>query len=237
MSFHLYSGLQQVRLQNNAKINLFYYPTFISTSYNKNISIKFAANNGMLMQFDSNIVSKKQLTFCSLEWISKFQTECEILFARTKECNGECAATIKVMDYQLNSLNSKNSCLRIQIVSVAKFDSTGHDVSGASHSDELEDSLKLHDCDSVNGKKSSREADESHKLCFSCKDKQIFFRVFCFLCLFSRFLDATHKKHKINILNMLIGYLSLVKHKMTLKIVGCCFFYFSIWIFQAFSHT
>ena len=56
MPFHLYSGLRQVQLKNQNKIDAFYFPTYISTSYNKFVSKEFAQNNGMLMQFDSNTI-------------------------------------------------------------------------------------------------------------------------------------------------------------------------------------
>ena len=130
---HLYSGLNKVQLKNEKKIDLFYFPTYVSTSYNKEISIDFAQNNGMLMQFDSNVILKKQFIFCSLEWISKFTYECEILIARTETTDGKRAATMKVMDYQMNSLsktknsknkkNNKSNINSLQIVKVSRFDS------------------------------------------------------------------------------------------------------------------
>ena len=116
--FDLYSGLNQVQLKNGVGIDLCYFHTYTSTSYNKNVSIQFAKNNGMLMQFDKNIVLKKQFRFCSLEWISKFENECEILFARTESNFGrdyEKAARMSV----LNNLSNKNS---LQIVNVSRID-------------------------------------------------------------------------------------------------------------------
>ena len=122
--FHLYSGLNRVQLKNKGKIDFCYFPTYLSTSYDKQVSIQFAQNNGMLMQFDSNIVLKKQFKFCSLEWISKFPYECEILVARTKIREGVIVgATMNVLDCEMNSLNDKKNNDRLQIVNVSHFDS------------------------------------------------------------------------------------------------------------------
>ena len=116
--FQLYSGLNKVQLKSNSKIHVFYFPTYISTSYDKKISVEFAQNDGMLMQFDSNVVSKRQFTFCSLEWISKFEYECEILIARTRYDNvTQNAATMRVMDCEMNTLAQKNN-KSLQIVHV-----------------------------------------------------------------------------------------------------------------------
>ena len=106
------------------------------TSHNKTISIEFAQNNGMLMQFDKNVVLKKQFRFCSLEWISKFGYECEILIARTKRDDFENVATMKVMDYEMDSLNkTKNNNNSLQIVNVSLFDSQTDGIVLLTHSD------------------------------------------------------------------------------------------------------
>ena len=76
-----YSGLQNVQLNNTNKIDWFYLPTCVSCSYNKQVCKEFADHNGVLLQFDLNIIDKnkfKSLAFCSLEWISPFPDEYEI---------------------------------------------------------------------------------------------------------------------------------------------------------------
>ena len=118
--FIIYSGLNKVQLRNKKGINFFYFPTYVSTSYNVNISKKLAKNNGMLIQFDKNIVSEKQFIFCSLEWISKFPNECEILVAR-KTYDSEKALTMNVIDNEIKCNKSDTSYL--QIAQVSCFDS------------------------------------------------------------------------------------------------------------------
>ena len=108
-SFHLYSGLNNVQLKNKKKIDLFYFNTYVSTSYDKSVSMQFAKNNGMLLQFDQNVIAKKQFKCCSLEWISKFPNECEVLIARSKGCDADKAATLTVMDYQMSQNTNKNN--------------------------------------------------------------------------------------------------------------------------------
>ena len=143
---HLYSGLYNVRLKNNTKLNLFYFPTYTSTSYDKNESKKFAQNDGMLIQFDSNIIKEKQFDFCSVEWISKFPSECEILLARSRFSDWGKAATMKVIDYEINTTytddninmnnnNNKNSNNNhhgkeksLQIVKLSQLDSKKNNI-------------------------------------------------------------------------------------------------------------
>ena len=98
-------------LNNKSKIDLFYFPTYVSTSYNINISKHFVNNNGMLIQFDKNIVKERKFIFCSLEWISKFPQECEILIARSKgsRFDRETAATMTVIDNQVINLSNNNN--------------------------------------------------------------------------------------------------------------------------------
>ena len=55
-NFYLYSGLKNVQLQHKNQIDHCYLPTYISTSYKKNVSCQFANDNGMLMQFDKSII-------------------------------------------------------------------------------------------------------------------------------------------------------------------------------------
>ena len=91
----LYSGLNKVQL-NEQQLNFCYFPTYVSTSHNKEISLQFAKHNGMLMQINKDVVN----TFicCSVEWISKFDYECEILIARSKDYSMD-ATRMNIMDY------------------------------------------------------------------------------------------------------------------------------------------
>ena len=60
-----------------------------------------------------------------MEWISKFQSECEVLIARTKgDDDKNRVATIYVIDYEMNTLNdkNKNNNNSLQIVNVSQFD-------------------------------------------------------------------------------------------------------------------
>ena len=83
------------------KLECCYFPTYISTSYNKNVSDQFSRNDGMLIQIGDQIINEKCHKFCSLEWISKFPDECEVLFARTwNGHNGFNATSLQVIDYE-----------------------------------------------------------------------------------------------------------------------------------------
>ena len=92
----LYCGLHKVQLSTK-EINLCYFPTYVSASYNKAISMQFAQNNGMLMQMSSDIINSFKC--CSVEWLSKFDYECEVLIARSKEANSN-AVKMQVTDYE-----------------------------------------------------------------------------------------------------------------------------------------
>ena len=78
--FRLYSGLHKVKLDKKS-INLCYFPTYISTSWEKDVSLSFVQNQGMLIEIDGNVAN--QFVCCSVDWISKFPDECEVLMART----------------------------------------------------------------------------------------------------------------------------------------------------------
>lgn len=90
----LYSGLNNVNLKENI-IRQCFLATYISTSWNRDVSMQFIKENGMLIEFNSNVFlnsnsncnsslhSNSGLKCCTVDWISKFPDECEILVART----------------------------------------------------------------------------------------------------------------------------------------------------------
>ena len=81
---NLYSGLSNVKLSKNI-LKQCYLPTFISTSWNKQVSINFIKHDGMLIKFANNIIDN--VDCCSVDWISKHFDECEVLICRTYRLN------------------------------------------------------------------------------------------------------------------------------------------------------
>ena len=77
----IYCGLHNVKMQQNIIKNC-WFPTYVSASWDKNVSIDFIDKNGMLIEFDKN--SANRLICCKVDWISRFPDECEILIARTE---------------------------------------------------------------------------------------------------------------------------------------------------------
>ena len=119
----LYSGLSGVQL-NQSKLALAYFPTYVSTSYIKDVSISFmvqdtAFANGMMMELNENIA--QNFICCSVTWVSKFRDECEILIART--VNTTNAATLSVVEHEhkQKDLNDKYSKINYQTVKLDCF--------------------------------------------------------------------------------------------------------------------
>jgi len=87
-SFSVYSGLSGVKLDRKVVQNG-YFVTYVSTSWQKDVSRRFIGDKGMLIQFDKAFKDNKDgynlhaLHCCDVSWISKFPDECEILFARS----------------------------------------------------------------------------------------------------------------------------------------------------------
>ena len=99
-NFTVYSGLGNVKLDEQS-LKERYFPTYTSTSWNRNVSMAFIQNNvainnnddkknnqnnnsgggGMLIELNKNAV--KQFACASVDWVSKFTDECEVLIART----------------------------------------------------------------------------------------------------------------------------------------------------------
>ena len=111
----LYSGLKNVQLKEN-KLFISYFPTYVSTTYVKNISLQFASNNGMLIEMSEKVLDK--FLCCSVEWISKFPDEFEVLIARSKNRETN-AASMEITGLQTRNLQSKpgvNLNKNVQIV-------------------------------------------------------------------------------------------------------------------------
>ena len=124
--FHLYSGINYTQLKGDSKnVNCCGFPANVSTTYIKDTCQAFMPEGGMLLQFDENIIFKKEFILCSLEWISANPHECEILVARTDEYIHGNGATLTVIADNVNSSNVYNNDNinnnDIQIVRVSKY--------------------------------------------------------------------------------------------------------------------
>ena len=120
----LYSGLNNVQLSQK-KIDICYFPTYISTSYVKDVSMSFMKQNGLLIEMDNNIINK--FICCNVTWISKFPDECEVLIGRTAAISIDQTynnATLTIMDQKfedkkLDELQNKSKISLIQHVSLS----------------------------------------------------------------------------------------------------------------------
>ena len=84
--FPVYSGLNHVKLPYYTQIG--YFKTYVSTSWRKEVSKAFIGKDGgMIIEFDK---SRRKCWFCcDVSWISKLPDECEILFSRAIDTNGD----------------------------------------------------------------------------------------------------------------------------------------------------
>lgn len=82
----LYSGLTNAKAdENDNKLKGCYFPTYVSASWDKCVSLTFVQKRVMLIEFDNEICN--QISCCTVDWISKFPDECEVLIARTDRWN------------------------------------------------------------------------------------------------------------------------------------------------------
>ena len=120
---YLYSGLKRVQMDlGTHAFKCGYFPTYVSTSYEKKVAYHFSRVHGMLLQFDPQIIKEKQIKCCSLEWISKFKNEREILFARTMSHNKDRTVAVKldVLDREFFGIDkNSNEVKQLQIVYVS----------------------------------------------------------------------------------------------------------------------
>ena len=59
-----------------------YFSTYVSTSWQKEVAEEFMSDKGMIMHFTESFKNNYRIKCCDVSWISKFDDECEILFAR-----------------------------------------------------------------------------------------------------------------------------------------------------------
>eukprot|EP01083_Nonionella_stella_P051332 136252_1 len=81
-SFTVYSGLNGVHLPS--KETQGYFVTYVSTSWRKEVATSFMDGNGMVVQIDKKFKYNYMNYCCDVSWISKFEDEAEILFARSR---------------------------------------------------------------------------------------------------------------------------------------------------------
>eukprot|EP01084_Bolivina_argentea_P303161 523345_1 len=105
-SYKLYSGLNNVKL-DKPQISKGYFPSYVSTTWIKNVSMTFIEVEGMIIQFDEKYRSKTWVDCCDVSWISRFPDECEVLIARSTKYNED--------DFKLSILDEHNG---IQTVSL-----------------------------------------------------------------------------------------------------------------------
>ena len=80
-SFGVYSGLNNVKLDTK-KIDEAYFVTYVSTTWQKLVAEEFMEDKGLMLEVDKTFKDDRAIC-CDVSWISKFQDECEILFARS----------------------------------------------------------------------------------------------------------------------------------------------------------
>ena len=87
-SFTVYTGLKGVKL-DSANVKSGYWNTYVSTSWDKKVALKFMGveqgKKGMIIEIDKKYKNAIWgVPCCDVSWISKFPDEAEILFARSK---------------------------------------------------------------------------------------------------------------------------------------------------------
>ena len=77
------------------------FPTYVSTSWNKQVSLHFMKKNGTLIEInDDKFINNVRCS--SVDWVSKFPDECEVLIARSDETNAT-KFDLKVIGQQIHS--------------------------------------------------------------------------------------------------------------------------------------
>lgn len=82
-SYKLYTGLSGVKIDKKEMSNV-YFPTYVSTSWVKEVSIGFMEGDGMIIELDEKFRSAVGFNCARVSWISKFEDECEVLIARSR---------------------------------------------------------------------------------------------------------------------------------------------------------
>ena len=104
INYKLYTGISGAQLSTH-QLDISYFPTYISTSWVKDVSLIFMKNNGMLIELDEKCSHKFEC--CCVSWISKFPDECEILISRSiADDSWTNKAKLTVVDQ--NSIDAQN---------------------------------------------------------------------------------------------------------------------------------
>eukprot|EP01084_Bolivina_argentea_P017223 32173_1 len=83
-SYKLFTGLNKVKLDKK-EIKKGYFPSYTSTSWIKEVSLRFMNGDGMIIEIDEEYRSNRKIFCCDVSWISKFPDECEVLIARSRQ--------------------------------------------------------------------------------------------------------------------------------------------------------
>ncbi|CAF0899513.1 unnamed protein product [Adineta steineri] len=80
----VYHGLRDTEVDKYVFNNPFKYGTFVSTSWDKEVSFGFMCEKGCLLEIDTSEPPDgcQRLVGADVSWISKFPVECEFLIAR-----------------------------------------------------------------------------------------------------------------------------------------------------------
>ena len=81
-SFAVFTALDKVMLENE-EIECGWFPTYVSTSWLEPVAMDFVRNTGMLIEIDQEFKRHENVFCCDVSWISKFEDEAEVLFARS----------------------------------------------------------------------------------------------------------------------------------------------------------
>ena len=79
----LYCGLHNVKMSSD--LNKVHFATYVSTSSALSVAKMFRqdAGTGMILEFDASIVNDSRVSKAYVGWISGYQDEKEVLFARS----------------------------------------------------------------------------------------------------------------------------------------------------------
>ena len=86
-SYPVFTALNKVMLENE-EIECGWFPTYVSASVHEYVAMWFIRNTnegstGMLIEIDQKFKQHVNVLCCDVSWISKFEDEAEVLFARS----------------------------------------------------------------------------------------------------------------------------------------------------------
>eukprot|EP01083_Nonionella_stella_P153719 494239_1 len=100
--YKTYTGICTVKMART-DLGLVYFPTYVSASWKREVSLGFSCGDGMIIELDE--LSRRMLVSCDVSWVSRFPDECEILFARSNRD--------KMTGFQLSILDDHNDGLQM----------------------------------------------------------------------------------------------------------------------------